>query len=146
MPCSCAAFTSPIAPHERPRVFSGAGMGSRAVLVQERAWQVDLNTWKVGDPRYAGVDTELTMGLTTFWFFCNRPTVATLMGLGTDMAAAARGAVSAPAGEVKSAADTGEGQQDDPPAGVAPADVSPEVLLKAVAPVVHSSDGNTSVL
>ena len=28
------------------------------------------------------------MKLTTFWFFCNRPTVGALIGLGSDLAAA----------------------------------------------------------
>ena len=36
----------------------------------------------------AGVDSDMTMKLTSFWFFCNRPTVAALIGVGTDMAAA----------------------------------------------------------
>ena len=54
------------------------------------AWQVDMHVWRPEDPRYAGTDTELTMKLTSFWFFCNRPTVAALMRLGTDMAAASR--------------------------------------------------------
>ena len=30
----------------------------------------------------------MSMKLTSFWFFCNRPTVGALIGLGTDMAAA----------------------------------------------------------
>ena len=78
---------------QQASALPGAGIGSKAAPQQARAWQVDFSTWKVGDPRYVGVDTELTMALTTFWFFCNRPTVAALMGLGTDMAAAARGSV-----------------------------------------------------
>ena len=41
------------------------------------------------------------MKLTTFWFFCNRPTVGALIGLGSDLAAATAvakpGDVAAPA-------------------------------------------------
>jgi len=44
--------------------------------------------WRPTSPLYRGTDTELTMKLTTFWFFCNRPTVGALIGLGSDLAAA----------------------------------------------------------
>ena len=66
-------------------------------MQQAPAWQVELKLWKPEDPRYAGTDTAMSMKLTSFWFFCNRPTVAALIRLGTDMAAAARGADAAAA-------------------------------------------------
>lgn len=109
--CSSCILPSSIAmaTQKRAPALPGAGTGSKAAPQQARAWQVDFNTWKVGDPRYVGVDTELTMALTTFWFFCNRPTVAALMGLGTDMAAAARG----PDGNSSEAAASAEAEDHD---------------------------------
>ena len=38
--------------------------------------------------RYTSVDGELNMQLTTLYFFCNRPTIGALMGIGTDLSAA----------------------------------------------------------
>ena len=51
--------------------------------------------------RYTSVDGELNMQLTTLYFFCNRPTIGALMGIGTDLSAAlARKPVDAPAASV----------------------------------------------
>ena len=59
-----------------------------AAAREPAAWELDFNIWRPTSPLYRGTDTELTMKLTTFWFFCNRPTVGSLIGLGTDLAAA----------------------------------------------------------
>lgn len=53
-----------------------------------QAWTLDFQTWKTDSVDYKGVDADMSMKLTSFWFFCNRPTVGALIGLGTDMAAA----------------------------------------------------------
>ncbi len=53
-----------------------------------RAWTLDFQIWKPDSGEYAGIDADMSMKLTSFWFFCNRPTVGALIGLGTDMAAA----------------------------------------------------------
>ena len=59
-----------------------------AAAAEPAAWELDFNIWRPTSPAYRGTDTELTMKLTTFWFFCNRPTVGALIGLSTDLAAA----------------------------------------------------------
>lgn len=46
---------------------------------------MQFDTWKPSSPDYANVDSELHMQLTTLFFFCNRPTMGALMGLGTDL-------------------------------------------------------------
>ncbi len=71
---------------------SAAGKGGSApadrAAAEPAAWELDFNMWRPTSPLYRGTDTELTMKLTTFWFFCNRPTVGALIGLGSDLAAA----------------------------------------------------------
>ena len=49
------------------------------------AWRLDFNSWKPGSPSYNNLDSALDMQLTTLYFFCNRPTVAALMAIGTDL-------------------------------------------------------------
>ena len=49
---------------------------------------MEFETWKPGSPDYAQVDAELRMRLTMLFFFCNRPTLGALMGLGGDLSAA----------------------------------------------------------
>ena len=49
------------------------------------AWKLDFQSWKPGSPQYANLDSALDMQLTTLYFFCNRPTVAALMAIGTDL-------------------------------------------------------------
>lgn len=84
-------------------------------MQQAPAWQVELKLWKPEDPRYSGTDTEMSMKLTSFWFFCNRPTVAALIRLGTDMAAAARDADAAAAAPLTPAqAESDVDQQANP--------------------------------
>lgn len=46
---------------------------------------MQFDTWKPSSPDYANIDSELHMQLTTLFFFCNRPTIGALMGLGTDL-------------------------------------------------------------
>ena len=54
------------------------------------------------------------MQLTTLYFFCNRPTIGALMGIGTDLSAAlARGPVDAPAASVGT--ETGGSQEGEEP-------------------------------
>jgi hypothetical protein len=53
-----------------------------------QAWTLDFQTWKPDSVDYKGTDAEMSMKLTSFLFFCNRPTVGALIGLGADMAAA----------------------------------------------------------
>lgn len=55
---------------------------------QKTAWAVVLETWSPGHPGYTGVDSELRMTLTTLYFFCNRPTIGALIGVGIDTGAA----------------------------------------------------------
>ena len=64
--------------------------------------------------RYTSVDGELNMQLTTLYFFCNRPTIGALMGIGTDLSAAlARKPVDAPAASVGT--ETGGSQGEEEP-------------------------------
>ena len=49
------------------------------------AWKVGFQTWKPGSAQYDDVDAAMDMQLTTLYFFCNRPTVAALMAIGTDL-------------------------------------------------------------
>ena len=67
-----------------------------AAAKEPAAWELDFNIWRPASPLHRGTDSELTMKLTTFWFFCNRPTVGALIGLGTDLAAATAVAKSKP--------------------------------------------------
>ena len=62
------------------------------------AWKVDFQTWKPGSAHYDNVDAAMDMQLTTLYFFCNRPTVAALMGLGTDLGDAFKDPASPEAG------------------------------------------------
>lgn len=55
---------------------------------QNSAWLVDFDTWSQSSSGYAGVDADMRMRMKTVYFFANRPTIAALMGLGTDIAAA----------------------------------------------------------
>ena len=64
------------------------GAPADRAAAEPAAWELDFNIWRPTSPLYRGTDTELTMKLTTFWFFCNRPTVGALIGLGSDLAAA----------------------------------------------------------
>jgi vacuolar protein sorting-associated protein 13A/C len=43
-------------------------------------------TWSRESSKYSGLDTELTLTLSTLHLYCHRPTVAALMAFGTDMA------------------------------------------------------------
>ena len=61
---------------------------AEAAAREPAAWELDFNIWRPASPLYCGTDSELTMKLTAFWFFCNRPTVGALIGFGTDLAAA----------------------------------------------------------
>jgi hypothetical protein len=81
------------ATHMFERCLSNAARGRGAQLAdaaarEPAAWELDFNIWRPASPLYRGTDAELTMKLTTFWFFCNRPTVGSLISLGTDLAAA----------------------------------------------------------
>ena len=49
------------------------------------AMTLDFATWQRGSEQYANVDAELTIRLTTLYFFCNRPTLGALMGIGEDI-------------------------------------------------------------
>ena len=60
-----------------------AGPGRRTALAAE------FDTWQQGSEEYAGVDTELRMKLSMLYFFCNRPTLAALMAIGSDISTAA---------------------------------------------------------
>ncbi len=43
-------------------------------------------TWSRESSKYSGLDTELTLTLSTLHLYCHRPTVAALMAFGADMA------------------------------------------------------------
>lgn len=49
------------------------------------ALAIEFATWKPSSDQYANVDTEVKLKLSTLCFFCNRPTLGALMGLGTDL-------------------------------------------------------------
>ena len=51
---------------------------------------MQFDTRKPSSPDYANIDSELHMQLTSLYFFCNRPTIGALMGLGTDLGDAFR--------------------------------------------------------
>lgn len=72
---------------ESPKVGSMAKPGE-APGADYRAWTLDFKILRPDSVDYAGVDADMSMKLTSFWFFANRPTVGALIGLGTDMAAA----------------------------------------------------------
>lgn len=57
--------------------------GRRSPL--QKAWTLNFQTWRPDSPEYAGIDSELRMKLTTFYFFCNRPTIGALICVGTDL-------------------------------------------------------------
>lgn len=118
-------------------VVPGAGRRSSAQRVY--AWQVELKLWKPEDPRYSGTDTELNMKLTSFWFFCNRPTVAALMRLGSDMAAAARDGTAATPAPVLTSQQAHAVDQEASLPGVEPDEPQPaEVHLPIPPPACRS--------
>ncbi|KAK9815130.1 hypothetical protein WJX73_008307 [Symbiochloris irregularis] len=65
--------------------FEDADGPSELSQEPHRAWVMQFDTWKPSSPDYANVDSELHMQLTKLYFFCNRPTIGALMGLGTDL-------------------------------------------------------------
>eukprot|EP00884_Botryococcus_braunii_P010315 jgi/Botrbrau1/19285/Bobra.0073s0028.1 len=65
-----------------------SGAASAHSNPQKTAWALVLETWAPGHPQYTGVDSELRMTLTTLYFFCNRPTIGALIGVGIDTGAA----------------------------------------------------------
>ena len=91
--------------------------------------------WRPTSPLYRGTDTELTMKLTTFWFFCNRPTVGALIGLGSDLAAAT--AVAKPGDEQSPAAGQSASQEPVSCSGTGRA-------THALEPCPPTSDATTS--
>ena len=52
---------------------------------QHHAWVLEFESWKPDSSEYLGLDAQLQTRLTSLHFFCNRPTVAALMCLGTDL-------------------------------------------------------------
>ena len=52
------------------------------------AMSLEFETWKPGSEKYADVDAELRAKLRVLHFFCNRPTLGALMGIGQDISAA----------------------------------------------------------
>ena len=57
---------------------------------RHQAWVVEFESWKPESPEYKGLDAHLQTRLTSLLFFCNRPTVAALMCLGTDLGEAVK--------------------------------------------------------
>lgn len=49
---------------------------------------LEFETWKPESEKYANVDAELRVRLTTLHFFGNRPTIGALMGIGKDLSLA----------------------------------------------------------
>ena len=49
---------------------------------------MEFETWKPESEKYADVDAELRVRLTTLHFFGNRPTIGALMGIGKDLSLA----------------------------------------------------------
>lgn len=68
----------------------------------DAAWTMHFETWQPESRDYADVDAELRMQLTTLYFFCNRPTLGALMGIGGDLSDAFKGPQSAAKGQTAS--------------------------------------------
>jgi hypothetical protein len=94
---ACAHTTS--TSHAELSKASPALPGNAAEDGDFQAWTLDFQTWKPDSVDYKGVDADMSMKLTSFWFFCNRPTVGALIGLGSDMAAATDTAEKSPPGQ-----------------------------------------------
>jgi hypothetical protein len=66
----------------------GGGGGGGSQGQQRDLAEFTLRLRRPGSKEYEGVDTSLEVSLNTLYFFCNRPTVAALTGLGADVSAA----------------------------------------------------------
>lgn len=115
----------------------------------DAAWTLEFEKWQPDAPSYASVDTELRMRLTTLFFYCNRPTLGALMGLGGDLSAAAAappgplpaaGAQSeeAPAAEPEEDDEESEALASDDSSGTPPAPIHstwPAVWVRPIKPL-----------
>ena len=79
----------------------------------DAAMTLDFASWQRGSEQYANVDAGLSVKLTTLYFFCNRPTLGALMGIGEDISDALAGPDKTKAAE-SPAAEEQDAQATDP--------------------------------